>query len=70
MDLIQACFVYVGLPAGSYLFLWWVLGEGVLGFALMGVGYRKRASPLRKLAVLVPRDMAAANRTRDMEGIV
>jgi pheromone shutdown protein TraB len=55
MDLILVCFVYLGLRAGSYLFLWWVLGEGVLGFALMGVGYRKRADALRKLAELVPR---------------
>jgi len=38
MDLILVCFVYVGLRTGSLLFLWWVLGEAVLGFALMAVG--------------------------------
>jgi pheromone shutdown protein TraB len=55
MDLILVCFAYAGLSVGSYLFLWWVLGEGVLGFALMGVGYHKKADALRKLAELAPR---------------
>ncbi len=31
MDLILVCFVYAGLRTGSHLFLWWVLGEGLLG---------------------------------------
>ena len=31
IDLILVSFVYVGLRAGSYLFLWWVLVEGILG---------------------------------------
>jgi len=55
MDLILVCFVYVGLRAGSDLFLWWVLGEGVLGLVLMGVGSHKRTDARRKLAKLAPR---------------
>lgn len=54
MDLILACFVYVGLRTGSHLFLWWVLGEAVLGLALIGVGTRKRAVAQRELAELAP----------------
>jgi hypothetical protein len=55
MDLILASFIYVGLRAGSDLFLWWVLGEGVLGFVLMVIGSHKRADARKKLAELAPR---------------
>jgi pheromone shutdown protein TraB len=55
MDLILVCFVYVGVKSGSHLFLWWVLGEGVLGLMLLGVGSHKRADARRKLAELAPR---------------
>lgn len=55
MDMILLCFVYVGLRAGSGFFLWWVLGEGVLGFVLMGIGSHKRANARKKLAELAPR---------------
>lgn len=54
MDLILACFVYVGLRTGSHLFLWWVLGEAVLGLALVGAGTRKRANAQKELAELAP----------------
>jgi hypothetical protein len=67
MDLILACFVYVGLRTGSQLFLWWVVGEAVLGFALMGVGTRKRADAQRELAELAPpqiRTLVPEERTR------
>jgi hypothetical protein len=52
VDLVLACFVYVGLRAGSHLFLWWVLGEGLLGLALMGVGSHEIANAHHKLAEL------------------
>jgi hypothetical protein len=55
MDVILACFVYVGLRAGSHLFLWWVLGEGMLGLALAGIGAHKKADARRKLAELTSR---------------
>jgi pheromone shutdown protein TraB len=54
MDLILACFVYVGLKSGSHFFLWWVIAEGVLGFALLGVGSQKRSEVNRILAELSP----------------
>ncbi|HKV78087.1 MAG TPA: hypothetical protein VJP02_08115 [Candidatus Sulfotelmatobacter sp.] len=54
MDLILVCFVYAGLRVGSHLFLWWVVAEGVLGFALVGVGSHKKADAQRKLAARAP----------------
>ena len=54
MDLILACFVYVGLKSGSHFFLWWVIAEGVLGFALLGAGSQKRSEAIRRLAELSP----------------
>lgn len=44
MDFLLLAFVYVGLRSGSHLWLWWVLGEGVLGLVLMEIGLRKRGS--------------------------
>jgi hypothetical protein len=55
MDLLLACFVYVGLQTGSHLFLWWVLGEGLLGVVLLGIGSHRRADARRKLAGLAPK---------------
>jgi len=55
MDLILACFVYVGLRSGSYLFLWWVLVEGILGLALMGVGFHDIVDARRVLTELTSR---------------
>ena len=55
MDLLLACFVYVGLEGGSHLFLWWVLGEAVLGVVLLGIGSHRRADAQRKLAELAPK---------------
>ena len=54
MDLILACFVYVGLRSGSHFFLWWVIAEGILGFALLGTGAQKRSEASRRLAELSP----------------
>lgn len=53
-DLILACFVYAGLQAGSHLFLWWFLGQCLLGVALIVVGGRKRTDARRELAALAP----------------
>ena len=54
MDLLLACFVYSGLQVGSHLFLWWVLGEGVLGAGLLRIGSHKRADARQELADLAP----------------
>jgi len=54
MDLILVCFVYTGLRAGSHLFLWWVLGEALLGLALMGVGIVRRGNAQKELSALAP----------------
>lgn len=55
MDLILGCFVYVGLRTGSHLFMWWVLGEGLLGLLLLGAGPPMRTNGRRRLAELVPK---------------
>jgi hypothetical protein len=57
MDLILASFVYAGLRVGSHLFLWWVLGEGLLGLALMGVGSHVIADAQGRLAQLTSRHL-------------
>jgi len=41
---ILCSFVYVGLRSGSHMWMWWVLGEGILGFALLVIGAHKRGS--------------------------
>jgi hypothetical protein len=41
MDLILLAFVYNGVRAGSYFWLYWVLIEGILGVALLALGSRK-----------------------------
>jgi hypothetical protein len=61
MDLILACFVYVGLRSGSYLFLWWVLVEGILGLALMGVGFHEIGDARRALSELTSRHFHPRN---------
>jgi pheromone shutdown protein TraB len=55
MDLILLSFVYAGLRVGSHLFLWWVLAEGLLGLALLGVGRHEIADARGKLAQLTSR---------------
>jgi hypothetical protein len=55
MDLMLACFVYVGLRSGSQFFLWWVLAEGALGFGLLAVGWQSRSQASPRLAELSPR---------------
>jgi len=55
VDMIFACFVYVGLRAGSYLFLWWALVEGMLGLVLMGGGSHEIMDARRTLTELTSR---------------
>jgi hypothetical protein len=47
MDLLLLAFVYVGLRSGSHMWAYWVLGQGILGFALLGFGMRRRAREMR-----------------------
>jgi len=50
MDLILVCFVDVGFRTGSYLFLWWVIAEGLLGLALLGVGAHQKSQAEKTLS--------------------
>ena len=43
-DFMLLAFVAVGVRSGSYMWLWWVLGQGILGMALIEIGMRKRGS--------------------------
>lgn len=52
MDLILVCFVDVGFRTGSYLFLWWVIVEGLLGCVLLGIGAHQKSEAERKLNAL------------------
>jgi hypothetical protein len=47
MDFLLLAFVYVGLRSGSRMWLWWVLGEGILGLILIEIGLHKRGSLTR-----------------------
>jgi len=47
MDFILLAFVYVGLRSGSRMWLWWVLGEGLLGMIFLEIGAHKRGSITR-----------------------
>jgi hypothetical protein len=43
-DFLLLMFVYVGWKSGSHMWMWWVLGEGILGFILLEIGRHKRGS--------------------------
>jgi len=43
MDLLLLIFVYVGIRSGSHMWMWWVLGEAVLGVVLIVLGTCRRA---------------------------
>jgi hypothetical protein len=43
-DFLLLMFVYVGWKSGSHMWLWWVLGEGILGLSLLEIGRHKRGS--------------------------
>jgi len=42
MDMLLLLFVFTGLRNGSFFWTWWVLGEGILGFGLVGIGMHLR----------------------------
>jgi hypothetical protein len=46
-DFLLLMFVYVGWKSGSHMWLWWVLGEGILGLILLEIGRHKRGSLTR-----------------------
>jgi phosphate/sulfate permease len=54
MDLLLAIFVYDGIRAGSHLYLWWVVGEFILGVGLMVWGKSVRSEASRRLAEMSP----------------
>lgn len=43
-DFLLLMFVYVGWKSGSVMWLWWVVGEGILGLILVETGRHKRGS--------------------------
>src|SRR5579884_3123265 len=54
MDLILSIFVYDGIRAGSHLYLWWVVGEFILGVGLIAWGKSMRSEASRRLAAMSP----------------
>ena len=46
-DFLLLIFVFVGLRSGSRMWLWWVIGEGLLGLVLLEIGAYKRGSITR-----------------------
>jgi len=44
MDFLLLAFVFVGLRSGSQMWMWWVIGEGILGLLLIEIGSHKRGS--------------------------
>jgi hypothetical protein len=43
-DVILLAFVYDGLRSGSYMWVWWVGGQGLLALVLMAIGAQKRGA--------------------------
>jgi hypothetical protein len=43
-DFLLLAFVFVGLRSGSQMWMWWVIGEGILGLLLIEVGMHRRGS--------------------------
>jgi hypothetical protein len=43
-DFLLLMFVYVGWKSGSVMWLWWVVGEGILGLSMVEIGRHKRGS--------------------------
>lgn len=48
MDLLLLSFVYVGVRSGSHMWAYWVSGQAILGFLLLGFGIRQRAREMRR----------------------
>jgi len=42
MDALLLLFVFVGLRSGSHMWEYWVVGQGILGLALLTYGVRRR----------------------------
>jgi hypothetical protein len=54
MELILICFVDISIRTGSYLFIWWVLGEGLLGVLFIVIGMHRKSKARRQLKPLEP----------------
>ncbi len=54
MDCILSVWIWVGLRSGSDFWLWWVIIEGVLGFACIFYGRHKRQTALQVIAQNTP----------------
>jgi hypothetical protein len=55
MDCILAVWIWVGLRSGSEMWLWWAIGEGILGFALIFIGRHKRQAGAQVIGENSPR---------------
>ncbi len=60
MDFLLLIFVYVGIRSGSHMWMWWVLGEGLLGIVLIAVGTRRRARGLAQGSKEITQNSRAA----------
>jgi|GraSoiStandDraft_5_1057265.scaffolds.fasta_scaffold711409_2 hypothetical protein len=47
VDFLLLAFVYDGIRSGSRMWLWWVIGQGVIGLILIEIGWRRRGSLTR-----------------------
>lgn len=54
MGLILICFVDISIRTGSYLFIWWVIAEGVLGLIFVAIGMHQKSEARRSLRTLEP----------------
>lgn len=54
MELILICFVDISIRTGSYLFIWWVIVEALLGVVFVVIGMRQKAKARRRLRFLEP----------------
>ncbi len=55
---IIVCFIWTGLRAGSYFWLYWTIIEGAIGMVLLGAGryYKDKAgSEISRLGTEIPR---------------
>jgi hypothetical protein len=53
-DLIIVCFGYMSVRDGSYFYVWWFVGEFLLGAGLMVYGTHIRSAAGRRLAEMSP----------------
>jgi hypothetical protein len=50
--LVPACFLYASLRVGSYVYLWWLLGQAALGLLLIHMGRHKKNDAERRFVEL------------------